>query len=262
MQNVIASFREVGVYPTNRDRAISKFFADTQSPQEHPSTTIPYVPFCTPRSQPVEVVPKTPQCTPLHSQQGRITPNENDTSVLLVTSPPPLPFTKAKVQKFQKRLEEGYDMPDARYSQWLSTLTATYRQSDSILDKIVRPPISPTQKKLGEYARGARVLTSEQCRQELFQKEQEKRSQPKRRQQNWGTRRERRQRKQRSNEERRLKKRKRKKDGKQESSRKTKRNNNKRKKRGLHWQHKAGKKVHIFAAKYDFCTCYIYISNI
>ena len=83
MQNVIASFREVGVYPTNRDRAISKFFADTQSPQEHPSTTIPYVPFCTPRSQPVEVVPKTPQCTPLHSQQGRITPNENDTSVLV-----------------------------------------------------------------------------------------------------------------------------------------------------------------------------------
>ena len=122
----------------------------------------------------MEVVPKTPQCTPLHSQQGRITPDGNDISVLLVASPPPLPFTEAEVQKFQKRLEEGYDVPDARYSQWLSTLPSTYRQPDSILDKILRPPTPPPQRKVGQYARGARVLTSEQCRQELFQKEQEK----------------------------------------------------------------------------------------
>ena len=32
MQNVMASFREVGVYPTNRDRANSKLSTDTQSP--------------------------------------------------------------------------------------------------------------------------------------------------------------------------------------------------------------------------------------
>ena len=65
-------------------------------------------------------------------------------------------------------------MPDARYSQWLSTLPSTYKQLDSILDKILRPPTPPPQGKVGRYARGARVLTSEQCRQELFQKEQEK----------------------------------------------------------------------------------------
>ena len=180
MQNITASFREVGVYPTNRDHVISKLSADAQPSQERPSTTIPYVPFCTPRSQPVEVpsVPKTPaECTPLHSQQGRaemITPEENDTSVLLMASPVPLPFTESEVQRFQKRLEEGYDVPDARYSQWLSTLPSKYRPPSSILDKILRPPTPPAQRKVGDYSRGAHVLTSEQCRQALFEKEQEK----------------------------------------------------------------------------------------
>ena len=49
-----------------------------------------------------------------------------------------------------------------------------YRPPGSILDKILHPPTPPVQRKVGNYARGARVLTSEQCRQELLEMEQGK----------------------------------------------------------------------------------------
>ena len=187
LQNVMASFREVGVYPTNRDRVLSKLSiqsTDSQRLQEHPSIPMPFVPFCTPRAQPVQTPQPslpTPECTPTHTQ-GRaeipVMPTNNEASVLHMANPVPssLPcqFTPAEVQRFQRRLEEGYDLPDERYSQWLSTLPSMYRPSGSILDKILRPPTPPVQRKVGNYARGARVLTSEQCRQELLEKEQEK----------------------------------------------------------------------------------------
>ena len=51
LQNVMASFREVGVYHTSRDRVLSKLsiqFTDSQPLKEHPSIPMPFVPFCTP----------------------------------------------------------------------------------------------------------------------------------------------------------------------------------------------------------------------
>ena len=44
----------------------------------------------------------------------------------------------------------------------------------SILQRILQPLPPPAQRKIGKYTRGAQVLTSVQCRQELFDKEQKK----------------------------------------------------------------------------------------
>ena len=120
MQNVMASFREVGVYPTNRERVLSKLSTastDIQPSQEHTSTVTPFVPFCTPRAQPVKItqpsVLTTPERTPLHTHgrvETMVTPPRNDISVLHTASPVPslsLPFTTAEVQRFQKRLRRG-----------------------------------------------------------------------------------------------------------------------------------------------------------
>ena len=195
MQNVIASFREVGVYPTNRDKVLGKLPAaltnDVQS-QESSSIPVPYVPFCTPRVQSSQhCVQKTPQPSALNTPQPLPLPTQDRTgtaSMMLrktpVTSSLPLSFTSTEKRQFQVRLEEGYDLPDPRYSQWLSTLPSTTCQADtqksncrppkSILQRILQPLTPPAQRKIGKYARGARVLTSEQCRQELFDREQKK----------------------------------------------------------------------------------------
>ena len=135
LANVMASFWEVSVYPTNRDHVLSKLpiqSNNSQRLQEHPSIPMSYVPFCTPRAQPVQTPQPslpTPECTPTHTL-GRaefpVTPTNNEASVLhMATQYHHLSlanFAPPEVQRFQRRLEEGFDLPDERYSQWLSTL--------------------------------------------------------------------------------------------------------------------------------------------
>ena len=54
MRNIIASFREVGVYPVNRNKVLAQLAgvsSNSDTPQHCPSISLPFVPFCNPRQQ-------------------------------------------------------------------------------------------------------------------------------------------------------------------------------------------------------------------
>ena len=57
---------------------------------------------------------KSPPCTSLSPL-----PLHPESSESLQLSPMTLTFTEEEVQRFEKRLEEGYDIPDQRYTAWL-----------------------------------------------------------------------------------------------------------------------------------------------
>lgn len=70
----MASSREAGVYPTNRDYMLSKLstaLINTQQSQDHPSISVLFMPFCTPWEQPVEIpqpsASRTPECISFYS---------------------------------------------------------------------------------------------------------------------------------------------------------------------------------------------------
>lgn len=116
MRNVMASFREVGVYPINRDKVLTQLSGVSATSMHQPS--LPFVPFCTPRQQHDATLAQTPQCAPLgiapasHMPQGSV-------QIVGPAHPPSTPtgrshtssqsaFTSAEVRRFQTRLEEGY----------------------------------------------------------------------------------------------------------------------------------------------------------
>ena len=104
--NAVAGFRKAGVYPFNRNKitvpttTASKSKTATKSPAKDAkanSVTTARLP----------------------------TPPLTVTSASLPTPPPPPPpprtvvFTEEQVAMFELRLEEGYDLPDPEYLQWL-----------------------------------------------------------------------------------------------------------------------------------------------
>ena len=100
-------------------------------------------------------------------------------------------FSSAEVRRYRVRLEEGYDLHDNTYAQWLSTLPTLHCNSAtedhgsssksgfapnqlSTLEKILHVPTPPAQRKSTKYAKSDRVLTSEECMREAKEKEERK----------------------------------------------------------------------------------------
>ena len=226
MENVVSSFRKVGVFPPNREVVLSQI-ADT-SPTSEPRQQL-FVPFATPSTTPchpantgapsrlvsldtLEQLP-TPVLPRYHLQIVQYPPEPTNrqlpaqhTKVLMPrpSQETPLHFTSAEVRKYRTRREEGYDVPDRRYEQWLcaqetewpvhvedpallevpqSTIRATLTtpgrdpsrcgkkvDQPSTLEKILHIPTPPA-RKTTTYTKGARVLTSEDCMMEMKEKE-------------------------------------------------------------------------------------------
>ena len=193
MRNIIASFRAVGVYPISRDVVLSQLPGGLIDSQCHPSGSVPFVPFCTPRQPqlPEDCIP--PHAPPQHSSPSIQLQVDHQAHHTPVSSlPSGLAFSSLEVRRYRIRLEEGYDLPDSRYSQWLSTLsehnsnaveppvtsekTVYVPTHSSTLEKILHVPTPPAQRKTTKYAKGARVITSEECIQQA-QVQEERRKQ-------------------------------------------------------------------------------------
>ena len=192
MKNVIASFKAVGVYPVNRDVVLEQL-PGVSKDSSPPSVSLPFVPFLSPAKTPRHRVshPRLPShcsSTVLAPQNSiKATNEEYEQPVPLQPPSNHAAFTHEEEKKFRRRLEEGYDLPDPRYTEWLSTLptntehmcrthasinTSSSYRLESTLDTILRLPTPPTKRNNTTYSKGARVLTSEECRQELVQKEE------------------------------------------------------------------------------------------
>ena len=123
MRNVIASFRATGIYPPARDLVLSQIPGKSNDSQPHQS--VPFVPFCTPRrfqtpsSEDSALLLGPPQCSsPFNTLQMELSTHNTEVSSLQFGPT----FSSAEVRRYRIRLEEGYDLHDNRYAQWLSTL--------------------------------------------------------------------------------------------------------------------------------------------
>ena len=85
--NIIAGFKTTGVFPTDRNKVISKL--EVATPPKQPST-LPYLPLLTPAP------------SPSRSMSGK-----------------KCIFSEAEIQLFLERYEDGYDGGDERYKVWL-----------------------------------------------------------------------------------------------------------------------------------------------
>ena len=147
--NVIGSFRATGVYPIDKRAALLQLPQGTGSPLR--SSATPYVPFCTPR------------------KDGCV-----DDSQAYSEPPQPTTFTAAEVQRFQACFMES---ADPRYALWLQGFcpTSTAKGQPGVLEAILQRPPTPAKQKAHKYPLDCgRVLTSDQCIQEMEKKAEEK----------------------------------------------------------------------------------------
>ena len=147
--NVTSCFRAVEVYPINKSAVLSQIVTSS-SPSHSPG--VPYVPFYTPsRSGTAQPTP-----VPTHTAQA-------------------IMFSPDEVEAFQQQLRED---KESRYTLWLDTFYPTNPKASStsqgVLATILQRPTPPAQRKVHTHHQGARVLTSEQCIQQLEEKEARK----------------------------------------------------------------------------------------
>ena len=149
--NVTSCFRAAGVYPVDKSAAMSQL--DTSNSPSR-STSVSYVPFCTPRKG-------TAQPTPAHAY-----------------SPQAIMFSPGEVEGFQEQLRED---KESWYALWLEMFYSTNPKANStsqgVLATILQRPTPPAQWKVNTHQQGARVLTSELCIQQLEEKEAKKKKQ-------------------------------------------------------------------------------------
>ena len=149
ISNVMASFRSVGVYPVDKQVVLSQLSHESSSSPSR-DITIPYVPFCTPRK----------------SAGGTHTPRSTE-SLDHIT------FTSSEIECFQARMSESND---TQYALWKETFypRANAPPRDGVLEVILKRPTPPAHHKVQSHSTCGRVLTSQQCIQEMAEKEEKK----------------------------------------------------------------------------------------
>ena len=134
MKNIIGGFKTTGIYPFNPDELMPEKPSSPYSPSSLCERTgLKYIPLFSPamsryrrayRSQPESPdLPPTPELPPSNSPISdspppHLLPIDSQLSHL----PPPLPinFSREECICFQRRKDEGYDLPgDKRYQLWL-----------------------------------------------------------------------------------------------------------------------------------------------
>ena len=153
ISNVIACFRLV--YPLDKQVVVSQLPCENgMSPTRE--VPMPYVPFCTPRRG------ETP---------GPRAADDESLKHTMAT------YSSDEIESFQARLQAS---KNSRYAVWLETFHPRAHEStrEDTLGVILKRPMPPAQyKKLQSHPTCGRVLTSQQCIQELAEKEEKKRRQ-------------------------------------------------------------------------------------
>ena len=131
MENVVSGFRFCGVYPFNRDAQRPEVKAATFDGQSLTKKTgLKYIPFCSPAKQ------------PQYSLQSPSTPR----------------FSVSDVMRYQRRFEEGYDLPDPDYDTWLAMYHPealcgyTLPKSPDFQCSLSSPAYTPLSSPVGKYA--------------------------------------------------------------------------------------------------------------
>jgi hypothetical protein len=174
MQNIISSFKAVGVYPLDRSKALDQLHPSTAEPQ---ATSLSFVPFLTPskrvKKSQQDALP-TVTLDPLQKEDetlGRTCKHAHPVTPVPVES---FVFTEEEERLYKRRLEEGYDIPDTKYREWLKVKGICAGRSISprvleVLHDIGNVPTPPN--KPASSTQLARVLTSQDCRKRIEEKE-------------------------------------------------------------------------------------------
>ena len=171
-QNIMAGFKVTGVYPVDRYKVLPK------SPPKPPTlcerTGLKFIPLLTPLHN---RTPRTFLLTSVASvsqSDGSISDNSLDYD----SETAPDQFSQTEITLFSKRKEEGYNITtDERYNRWISLQSqqpVLPQPSSTMLSKVISslPPV--TRKPTFVPRSTARVVTSEECRRELNEKEMKK----------------------------------------------------------------------------------------
>ena len=185
--NIIAGFRATGIYPLNRDAIKLPPTVDDISTKLN---AISFLPLFSPSRDHVsdksDHSSGPARCETLSGSQPSL-------SFEAVSE-----FTDEEVRLFEKRFENGYDLPDPKYQQWLEKFHGRQVEEDSTLDAdandtYITPselqkesgisafltlPVSLQKKEVRErnFIRGARVLTSEESLKMLEEQEEKKKN--------------------------------------------------------------------------------------
>ena len=171
-QNITSGFKVTGVYPVDRYKVLPK------SPPKPPTlcerTGLKFIPLLTPLHN---RTPRTSLVTSVASvsqSDGSISDNSLDYD----SETAPDQFSQTEITLFSKRKEEGYNITtDERYNRWLSLQSqqpVLPQPSSTMLSKVISslPPV--TRKPTFVPRSTARVVTSEECRREINEKERKK----------------------------------------------------------------------------------------
>ncbi len=160
-KNIMAGFRVTGVFPTDRYKLLPK------SPPKPPTlcerTGLRFIPLFTPLRHSTQLSEQS--VTPVSFNNDCSSDSENELSSYHQPS-----FTDEETAIFSKRKEEGYDIKtDSRYNLWLS-IQIDIPQYHSSVSKLLAtlPPVKKNPSFLPKSS--ARVITSEECRNQINEK--------------------------------------------------------------------------------------------
>ena len=182
--NIRSGFEVTGVYPTNRHKLIPDMSSKPPLPSHG---SLKFIPLFTPlrnSTRPSVSAPSSRKSS-LSSSDEKDTadqevykqPESYESCDQLTTSDQQTPrFSSEEIAKFTKRMEEGYDITsDTRYNLWLSLQTKPQSQpTHTVLSKFLST-LPPTTKKptIGPKTT-ARIVTSNECREDINEKERKK----------------------------------------------------------------------------------------
>ena len=161
--NIIAGFNVTGVFPVDRFKILPK--TPTKAPSICERTGLKFIPLFTPIHRRSVCLQPSPSLSPLFINE--ISYNEEDEPL----------FPDEEVMLYTKRMQEGYDITtDERYNNWLSQQACKplVNKPNTVLTKVLAkiPPVktNPT----FHPKTTARVLTSEECRKQINEKDRKR----------------------------------------------------------------------------------------
>jgi hypothetical protein len=162
--NIVAGFRVTGVYPVDRYKILTK--RKSQPSTICQKTGLKFIPLITPIRRKSKFSPVISSSTSLCSDSDSTSDQQ--------------PFTNEEIELFTRRKEEGYDiLTDSTYNLWKSLQDKEEiinpPQPNTALNKVLGAQPPPTIKNPSFLSKTTScVVTSEECRQNIMEKEKKK----------------------------------------------------------------------------------------
>lgn len=118
LQHVISSFKAVGMHPLDSTEALYQLKLSSEEDPTKPEASLPFVPFLIPsRRAKAQWRPPTDTTVTKYAASHSHQDKDSPVSEPLDTERPSTIFSAAEEKLFQRRLEEGHDIPDAKYNE-------------------------------------------------------------------------------------------------------------------------------------------------